>query len=151
MNKVNIKWNEYIENCYELSNMIKEKGLSHIPILSILRGGCIPGILVSHHLGNRDIQVIGVHTYEKYVRMEKEIITQKPNCIYNRVLIIDDLVDSGETLDIVKSYLNNQKRGRVDIYTAVVYSKHPTYHVDFKVKDIDPNAWVVFPYENING
>ncbi len=145
--KLFLSWHEYIEDCYTIVKDVRDKGLSDLPILVISRGGFIPGLLISHGLENQNMKVIGVSSYDHTNQLDKITITQEPNTIYNKVLVVDDLVDTGRTLDEVKNYLR-QKNENVIIHTAVIYSKLPSYKVDCKFKDIDPNTWIVFPYED---
>ena len=144
----NITWDYYIADCYKLADLIKEKQLNNLPIISISRGGVLPGLIVSHQNENPHIQVIGVHSYhdDKEIpeRKQKFKFTQTPTSIFPSVLIVDDLVDSGRTLDNVKEYFENLK---TYVYTAVLYSKFKDYKVDVKVQELDPKKWVIFPYE----
>jgi len=143
-----ISWEEYIEDCHILAELIKEKQLNNLPIISISRGGFLPGLIVSHDNENPKIQVIGVDSYsdkgDVTERRHELKIEQTPTSIYTSVLIIDDLVDSGRTLDNVKSYFTLLG---TTVHTAVLYSKHINYSVDVKCKELNPKDWIVFPYE----
>jgi len=144
--KIKINWNDFDVNSKIVALKIIEKGLHNLPILSIARGGLLPGLIINHQLKHRYMDVIQVQSYDTNHTQHKIKILQEPNDRYNAVIIVDDLVESGNTLNAVKNYLI-QKNSKVQIYTAVVYSKNESYKVDFKAKDMDPNTWIVFPYE----
>jgi hypoxanthine phosphoribosyltransferase len=64
-----------------------------------------------------------------------------------RVLLIDDLVDSGRTMNDCTAYLL-QEAGAALVETAVIYRKagsqyQPTYYIEEKPRD----EWIVFPWE----
>ena len=144
-----IEWQQYINDCYSLGNLIKYRELNNIPIIAISRGGFLPGLIISHHNENPNVQVLGMSSYNDVMeipqRRHKLYVTQTPNNISEQsVLVIDDLVDTGKTITKVIEYFNERK---IHAYTAVVYSKNPDYNVDIKYKDIHPKKWVIFPYE----
>ena len=64
-------------------------------ILSINRGGCIPGIYLSHYLKVShvvvNIQLRDGDTNKKYYLQKKDFLNKK------RVLIVDDINDTGKT------------------------------------------------------
>lgn len=146
--KMSITWYEYVDACYKLANKIKEKELDKVPIIAISRGGFLPGLIISHHNENPKVQVLGVSSYNDVMdipqRRHKTYINQTPTSINPEVLVIDDLVDTGNTLTKVKEYFDKKN---TKVYTAVVYSKNPDYKVDVSYKEIDPKKWIIFPYE----
>lgn len=90
-------------------------------IYGLPRGGLIPAVMLSHRIG---VPMI----------FETSQITEQ-------TLIVDDLTDSGATMNMLSARLPIMPK------TAVLYhnkeSKYkPTYYADLK-----PDAWIVFPYE----
>ena len=148
--KHEIGWYAFQHDCYELAKQIRKGvGLVIPPILAVSRGGLTPATIISHQLDQPQIDFIGVSSYENETQYDLKIYHQ-PRLGYNSVLIIDDLVESGRTLDLIKDMLILDHPSII-IYTAVVYSKNENYEVDFKIKELDPKKWVVFPYEQGGG
>jgi hypoxanthine phosphoribosyltransferase len=64
-------------------------------------------------------------------------------CNYDRCLVIDDLLDSGKTLETFKKNYGLRQQDR----TAVLfYKKNASVRVDF-FAEYKPNEWCIFPWE----
>lgn len=119
-NKSHIEWNSVVLAIDELSSRIL-KTHKHDNIFGIPRGGLVPAVIMSHM------------TNLPLITDEKKITT--------RTLIVDDICDSGETLDVWK-----YKHPNVDMATIMVrrgQKKVPAYYYAPTVED----EWVVFPWE----
>ena len=61
-----------------------------------------------------------------------------------RILLVDDIVDTGETLRVAKAYL--ESKGPREVRAAAPYVKPKASLLpEYYVKVVD--RWVVFPYE----
>ena len=118
-------------------------------IFSINRGGCIPGVYLSH------ILIIPHHVINIQLRDQKNNINisnlLESAKLKKNILIVDDINDTGATFNFVKNSLAESKGNLC--YASLVENKSSNFKVDFKGKIIDkkinPN-WVVFPWENLN-
>lgn len=143
---------DYIEKIHKLSKLIKSKGWDKRNLIAISRGGLLPGTIISHDLNNRNLNVIGVKSYNDNNERENVEIIQKPYSDYttiDEILLIDDLIESGNTINNVKAFLKINYNCN-DIKTVVVYDKRITKNiseVDLSIKNINPDKWIVFPYE----
>lgn len=114
-------------------------------ILGINRGGCIPGVYLSHKL-NREHSVLDVRLRDHAAKpnlsvLEKEFAFQK------KILIIDDINDSGATFQYITDNFGRHDRVR---YAAVINNRSSLVKVDYFGYEIDKNEnpqWVVFPWE----
>ena len=119
-------------------------------ILCVGRGGFMIGDALSRIL-KIPIAVIMAKSYENY----SQKILRFSNIAFldkfcGKILIVDDLVDSGKTLMAIKSKLEkNQKREEITkISTAVIWRKSSTlFHPDYYVEDLDKDTWVEQPFE----
>ena len=67
----------------------------------------------------------------------------------HKILIIDDLVDSGHTLKTIKDYYTLLTN--TIIHTAVLITKTKTKFLpDFSVETAPHDIWITFPYEKSN-
>jgi hypoxanthine phosphoribosyltransferase len=143
MNFQKISWEQLENDCIMLAKQID--GTKIDEIISISRGGMVVSRLLSDLL-KLPISHIAIDSYAN-LHMEKEpIITQLSPREFNgeRVLLVDDLSDSGKTFLRGLSYLKELPIAKV--FTASLYYKsHAQYIPDFTMQKID--AWIVFPYE----
>ncbi len=117
--------------------------------VAITRGGLVPACLLAQITGQRQIDTLVVRSYsDERVQEEVHILHRGYGHLRGRsVLLIDDLVDSGRTLDDCTEYLR-QEAGASLVETAVIYRKagsqyQPTYCIEEKPRD----EWIVFPWE----
>jgi len=114
-------------------------------ILGVNRGGLIPGVYLSHRL-KRPHEVLDVRlrdhkTESNFDNLYRAISMGK------RVLIIDDINDSGATFDHVAENCITDSNIR---YAAVINNKPSKFEVNYYGYEIDKSVedrWVVFPWE----
>ena len=139
MKQVFLSYHDIHADCIELAKIIKKKYKPEKLIL-ISRGGLIPGSIIANYLGIQDIDVIALKTYQNRKRSSDIKIFKRIKSL-KKLVVIDDLVDSGETAKIVKEMMPNSKF--VVLYAKTSGKKQADLHLyDFKDKD-----WLVFPWE----
>jgi len=106
-----------------------------VKIYGIPRGGMIPAILVSHILETK---------YKFNVRFIPSLDHLTPKDMH-RLVVIDDICDSGETFKIVKQLFPMAK-------TAVLFRREGAgFQTDFHCHTIVDDRWLVFPWEVNDG
>ena len=114
-------------------------------IVAIARGGMTVAQILSDFL-SLPVATFTVSSY-KDLRQEKssEISFHVGGDLKNkRILLVDDVSDTGKTFERGIQYLN--KLGVVSVVTAALLVKPQSKHVpDFFVKKT--SSWIVFPYE----
>ena len=140
-----LSWDEIYSLLYELSRRIKHEYCPEI-VIGVARGGLIPARIIADLLDVPTLGSIGVRFYEDISqRLRNPIIIQPLNISVanKRVLLIDDIVDTGESLTLVASEVKT-KAG--DLKTATIYRKPLTcFTPDYSAQETD--VWVVFPWE----
>lgn len=140
-------WQEVGDITYKLSKKIRESGESFDRIVALATGGLTMAREMKDELGVKALSNIQVEFYEDIEKTKKTpIISQSlpVNIDGQRVLIFDDINDSGRTLKVAKKYLS--LRGAKSVKTATLFQKpHTTLPSDFYV--IDTECWVIFPDE----
>ena len=64
------------------------------------------------------------------------------------VLVVDDMVDSGHTLHVVKQELPTRYPHLKDVRTGVLWKKGvSTFHPDYFVEFLPTNPWIHQPFE----
>ena len=118
-------------------------------VIGLLRGGYLPAEAISRCL-ETPLAIAKISSYNDKVRCPiflcEEIINK--DLIRGNVLIVDDLIDSGNTLKFFVNYLKVQYN--VDsVKTAVLWNKEVKRDIepDFYSIKVPGNEWIVQPLE----
>jgi xanthine phosphoribosyltransferase len=113
-------------------------------IVAITRGGLVPAMIVSRELDVRVVDTISVKSYAHQDRGAAKV-TKSPQAELmgdgEGILIVDDLVDTGKTLELVKSLYPKA-------HFATVYAKpfgRPM--VDTYITEVSQDTWIFFPWD----
>ncbi len=133
----------------DLAVRVRVSGYSPEVIVGVSRGGWPPARVMSDLLQNSNLANIKVEFYTDIgVRTEKPRITQPvtSNVVGKRVLVVDDVSDTGHSLRIV---VNHLRRNRVeDLRVCTLYLKPKSvFRPDFFTKVT--RKWVIFPWERL--
>jgi len=140
-------WNNIYDMCLKVADQIKNSDYKMDLIVAVSRGGWIPGRVLSDLLENPKIATIRVEYYEDiYKTRSKPEITQPLTIDVSgkKILLVDDIADSGHSLKLVKEHLF--ERGAADVKICALYRKPWSIVApDFNARTTD--AWVCFPHE----
>ncbi|DAB34718.1 MAG TPA: nicotinate phosphoribosyltransferase [Sulfurospirillum sp. UBA12182] len=112
-------------------------------ILAIARGGMTLGHFLSEALEMRDLYSINSIHYEETRKLDTINIFNIPDLSRaTRVIIVDDIIDSGETMIEIKRVLN-QKYPHLDLKVAsVFYKEKALLRPDFSAREA--TEWIEF-------
>tara|TARA_B100000963_G_C22586019_1_gene653124 strand:- start:950 stop:1402 length:453 start_codon:yes stop_codon:yes gene_type:complete len=137
---------DFINSLKKIIKQIRNTNWSPNIILSINRGGCIPGIYLSHHL-NLKHKVIDIQLRDSTRPPDLKIIKEKIN-EFDNILLVDDINDSGKTLKTIYDLSNSYSK---TIYNAtLIFNQESKVKTDFYGKIIrrsEDKNWYVFPWE----
>jgi len=143
--KILYAWHGVYPRCEKIAKELKEKyaNITDYEIVGISRGGLVPAVIISNLLGIRKVHSLGLKTYKDQEKDGVEIYQVPDLANNNKILLIDDISDTGESFAIAKKLY-----GHKELVTASVYMKEKTKFVPDVVGDhIDNNIWAVFPWE----
>jgi xanthine phosphoribosyltransferase len=113
-------------------------------IVAIARGGLVPAAIVAREMNIRTIDVLCVALYEDRIKETPRVLMSPDAAIATRGkgwLVIDDLVDTGETLKIARELLP-------EAHFATVYGKPAGIPmVDTCIHRVEQTCWIVFPWD----
>lgn len=116
-------------------------------IVSITRGGLVPAAIVARELGIRVIETVCISSYgadnkQGALTVLKGIADAVANGDEGeRVLVIDDLVDTGATANLVREMLPKA-------HFATVYAKpQGRPMVDTFITEVSQDTWIFFPWD----
>ncbi|HLH93434.1 MAG TPA: xanthine phosphoribosyltransferase [Xanthobacteraceae bacterium] len=114
-------------------------------IVAVTRGGLVPAAIVARELGIRVIETVCVASYSHQAQGELRLLKGVADGIRSqdgeRVLIVDDLVDTGKTARMVREILPKA-------HFATVYAKpmgRPL--VDTFITEVSQDTWIFFPWD----
>ena len=161
MNKVYITAQELLESSFRLGHMIVEDGFRPQFIVGIWRGGSPIGIAVQEyfeyrgistdHISVRTSSYTGINQQSREIRVHGlHYLIENANA-EDSLLIVDDVFDSGPSLDALIKQIKKLSRLNTpnDIRVACSWYKPSMSKVDFEPdyyihKNDD---WLVFPHE----
>lgn len=140
-----VSWSQYGELVTRLAESVVTSGEKFDLVIGIARGGLPVAMVVSDTLGVK-VDFLNVKSYtdvgERTTPKVLSTITEK--IAGKKILLVDDLVDGGATMESITEYIAAQNPR--SIKTAVLFTKPwSTFTPDFSLKVVD--SWVVFPYE----
>ena len=140
-------WQDSFDQCYFVYEQIIAANFKPDVVIGVARGGWIPGRLLADFLHIKQTVNIKVEAYELIGETDVEAsITQDINVDIQgkKVLVVDDIADSGESLVAVYNSLNDKRPETVK--TATIYYKpRSAIKPDFFAEET--TAWVIFPWE----
>ena len=137
---------DFIDSLNKIVEQIENSNWSPNVIISINRGGCVPGIYLSHRL-NLKHKVIDIQFRDSNRSPDLKIVKQKIKR-FNNILLVDDINDSGKTLKTIYDLINAYSK---KIYNAtLIYNQESIIKTDFygrMIKRSEDKNWYIFPWE----
>ena len=113
-------------------------------VVAITRGGMAPAMIVARELDIRIVDTISVKSYNNQTQTEPRVIKSPDMNLVGDgtgVLIVDDLVDTGRTLEVVRAHMPNA-------HVATVYAKPlGRSQVHTFVTEVSQDTWIFFPWD----
>ncbi len=143
-----IAWSEVQRLCLRLATLIRASKYNPDIVVAIARGGFVPARLLCDYLDIMALTSIKIEHYLAGSTKQAQAVIRYPLCtaIENqRVLLVDDVNDSGDTLDVaMRHLLSFQPR---EVRTAVMHHKTTThFKVDYLAKTIIKWRWLIYPW-----
>ncbi|MBK6806364.1 MAG: phosphoribosyltransferase [Betaproteobacteria bacterium] len=150
---LHVSWDRYNTLIERLALVVHESGYEFDQIICIARGGLRVGDVLSR-IYDKPLAILSTHSYAAEagtVRGElviAEHMTMTSPTLGSRVLLVDDMVDSGHTLAMVVAELPKRHPHVVALKSAVLWWKacsvfQPDFHVDY----LPDNPWIHQPFE----
>ncbi|MEM6407225.1 MAG: xanthine phosphoribosyltransferase [Pseudomonadota bacterium] len=113
-------------------------------VVAITRGGMAPAMIAARELDIRTVDTISVKSYDHQSQSEAVVLKQPdPDMMGDGtgILVIDDLVDSGKTLELVRELYPKA-------HFATVYAKPKGRpQVDTFITEVSQDTWIFFPWD----
>lgn len=140
-------WNEIYEMLLSLAERIRRNGFRPDIIVGISRGGWPPARILSDLLSNPNVANVRAEFYLGLEETKNQPILTQPVSMSikgKRVLIVDEVADTGKSLKMVEDHIIQQ--GAREVKAITVYYKpwsiiKPDYYAG------ETSDWIVFPWE----
>ena len=150
---LHVSWDQYHTLIERLALLVHQSGYAFDQIICIARGGLRVGDVLSR-IYEKPLAILSTHSYTAEggtVRGElviAEHMTMTSPKLGSRVLLVDDMVDSGHTLAKVVAELPRRYAHIESLKSAVLWWKacsvfRPDFHVDY----LPDNPWIHQPFE----
>ncbi|SNR57991.1 xanthine phosphoribosyltransferase [Puniceibacterium sediminis] len=142
-----VSWDQLHRDARALAWRLQDHGPADTgwrAVVAITRGGMTPAMIVARELDIRIVDTISVKSYNHQTQTEPKVIKSPDMEIIGDgagVLIVDDLVDTGRTLEVVRKHMPKA-------HVATVYAKpmgRPM--VDTFVTEVSQDTWIFFPWD----
>ncbi|WP_083527903.1 phosphoribosyltransferase [Curtobacterium ammoniigenes] len=140
-------WLEFGDAARILAQDVADSGFDPDVVVAVARGGLIIAGAVAYALDAKQCGSINVEFYSDVERRGDQPIIlapalDAPSLRDKRVLIVDDVSDSGRTLALVVDLV---RQAGADVRTACLYAKPGTIlEPDFVWRRVD--GWITFPW-----
>jgi xanthine phosphoribosyltransferase len=129
---------------WRLDGQGPEDGGAWKAIVAITRGGMAPAMIIARELDVRTVDTISVKSYDHQSQSTAQVL-KSPDAEMmgdgTGILIIDDLVDSGKTLELVRQMYPKA-------HFATVYAKPKGRpQVDSFITEVSQDTWIFFPWD----
>lgn len=145
-----LTWSDVDWFCLNLSSQIKLSGFQPDMILGVARGGLIPAAMLASFLKVKDVISISIRSYtkERQRKTQPEYLHSLPEKLIKgkKILIVDDIVDSGNTFKSLNKLITPDKA--LAIYLSLLTkdaAKFKPHYTSFLITKSD--LWITFPWE----
>lgn len=136
-----VSWEEMHRNAKALAWRLVEKG-PWKGVVGITRGGLVPACIIARELDLKTVETLCISSYDHQDQRKAQVLKEANDIGTGEGwLIIDDLVDTGNTFVIARELYP-------DAHYACIYAKPegaPT--ADTYVTEVSQDTWIHFPWD----
>lgn len=145
-------YEDFLAKVRILSRKVRESGWLPDFVIGIGRGGLVPAVYVSHQL---ELPMLSIDHSAKVPGFADELLAKVAamSGAGSRMLFIDDINDSGGTIEYIRGLLASNGAAEENLRFAVVINNRSSkVEVDLWAETIDraeDKRWFVFPWESV--
>ncbi|ADB58663.1 phosphoribosyltransferase [Archaeoglobus profundus] len=145
---VQYSWDDVYKLCKELARKIKNSGFKPDAIVAVARGGWVPARILADFLLIRELYSVKAEHWGIVATVTGKARITQPLMVDltgKSVLVVDDVADTGETVEIVAQHV--REKNAKEVRTAVIDFKHTSKFVpDYYAREMEKWAWIVYPW-----
>ncbi|MCS7112258.1 MAG: phosphoribosyltransferase [Ignisphaera sp.] len=148
-----VSWEEITEWSWGLAKVIEKSGYVPDVVIAIARGGYVPARLLCDFLGIENLLSIqSQHWTEAAKKGERAIIKfdYSVDLTEYRALLVDDIIDTGESVILAKEHISNSWRPK-DLKIAALQwiSSVAKIKPDFYYMEVKEWVWFQYPWTRL--
>jgi len=145
-----VKWEEVVEWCRRLAEIIESSGYSPSVIVAIARGGYVPARLLCDFLDVQELLSIQVLHWGRAAEITAVAHVKNPYDIDlsgKRALLVDDIVDTGDSVIVARDFILSRWRP-AELKVAAMQWISPVAKIkpDFYVEEVKEWVWYQYPW-----
>lgn len=151
-----VSWDDYHHAIERMAAKVHASDYRFDQIIALARGGLRVGDTLSR-IFNQPLAVLATQSYfanaDKTEESQGELTIGQHMAKVNErlgdtILLVDDLVDSGKTMQVVVEHLRHRYPGIKKVKTAVIWKKGcSVFTPDYWADDLPDNPWIHQPFE----
>ncbi|MEB3756672.1 MAG: phosphoribosyltransferase [Desulfurococcales archaeon] len=148
-----VSWDEIVEWSLGLSRIVTRDGWMPDVIVAVARGGYVPARLLADFLDVNNMLSVQSQHWTEAARAEERAILKYPFKVDlngENVLVVDDIVDTGETLKLARDYVtDNWNPGNVRTAALQWISSVAKFEPDYYYIEVKDWTWFQYPWTRL--
>lgn len=149
MTKRYLTWSEIYKNAIKLTELMHSRGYGtevNAPyplqgIVAITRGGLAPAAILSQKMNIKTVETFALSSYDARHQQGSMKNYKELNDPEGRWLVVDDLVDTGKTIQFIRPFLPKS------LFVTLYAKPQGLTACDLYGEQVDQETWLVFPWE----
>jgi uncharacterized protein len=153
MADLHVSWDEYHQTIEALAIQIHQSGWQFNQVVCLARGGLRVGDTLSR-IFDQPLAILSAASYHGDNQARSTLVfaddlTKTTQHLGSHILLVDDLVDSGVTLQKTLPWLDRKYGFYIEeVRTAVLWAKGcSSFKPDYAVHQLPENPWIHQPFE----
>jgi hypothetical protein len=149
-----VSWDDYHHLIERMALLVHQSDWKFDQILCLARGGVRVGDILSR-IYDVPLGILATSSYREAAGTKQgmldiaQFITITRGSLAGRVLLVDDMVDTGHTFSKVLEHLREQFPAITELRSAVLWWKgHSLVQPDYYVEKLETNPWIHQPFED---
>ncbi len=148
-----VSWDEIVDWSWGLARKIRSSGYKPDVIVALARGGYVPGRLLCDFLDVENLLSIQSQHWTEAAKAEERAIIKFPykvDLTGYRVLVVDDIVDTGDTLMLARDFIK-ETWSPEDLRTAALQWISPVakFEPDYWYIEVKDWTWFQYPWTRL--
>ena len=148
-----VSWDEIVSWSYGLAKKIKDSGYKPNVVIAVARGGYVPARLICDFLEIENLVSIQSQHWTEAAKMAEKAIIKfqyKIDLSGMKALLVDDIVDTGESLILAKNFiLKEWKPKELKVAALQWISPVAKFKPDYYFIEVKEWTWFQYPWTRL--